>query len=45
MFEKILKGAVKNAFKNTGLSQEDAKKYKILDIAIADSGLDLKKSK
>jgi len=57
MFENMFKGAVENAVKNTGLSQEDAAKYqtlatvvladlnKIVDAAITDSGLELEKSK
>jgi len=57
MFENMFKGAVENAVANTGLSKEDAGKYKtlastvladlnkIVDKAIADSGLNLKKSK
>lgn len=57
MFENMFKGAVENAVKNTGLSQEDAAKYetladvvlgdlnKIVDAAVIDSGLSLEKSK
>ncbi len=56
MFENMFKGAVDNAVKNTGLSQEDAAKYeplaatvlsdlnKIVDASIADSGLNLTKA-
>ncbi len=55
MFENMFKGAVENAVKDTNLSQTDAAKYqtlagivladlnKIVDAAVADSGLDLKK--
>jgi len=55
MFQNMFKGAVENAVKNTGLSQEDADKYqtlakivlddlnKIVNASVADSGLDLKK--
>jgi uncharacterized protein (DUF302 family) len=55
MFENMFKGAVENAVKDTNLSQADASKYeslppvllgdlnKIVDAAVADSGLDLKK--
>jgi len=55
MFENMFKGAVENAVANTGLSQEEAKKYetlasivlgdlnKIVDEAVANSGLDLTK--
>jgi hypothetical protein len=55
MFENMFKGAVENAVKNSGLSQEDAKKYetlasivlsdlnKIVNEAISSSGLELKK--
>ena len=57
MFENMFKGAVENAVKNTGLSQEDANKYqtlasivladlnKIIASSITDSGLNLEKSK
>jgi len=56
MFENMFKGAVENAVKNSGLSQENADKYKtlagtvlgdlnkIVNAAVADSGLDLKVS-
>ena len=55
MFENMFKGAVENAVRDTNLSQTDAAKYetlaaivladlnKIVDAAVADSGLDLKK--
>ena len=55
MFENMFKGAVENAVANTGLSQEEAKKYetlasvvlgdlnKIVNEAVANSGLDLTK--
>ena len=56
MFENMFKGAVENAVKNTGLSQADANEYntlasivlgdlnKIVDAAVADSGLSLTKA-
>jgi len=56
MFENMFKGAVENAVANTGLSKEDAGKYatlastvlgdlnKIVDKAVADSGLELTKA-
>jgi len=56
MFENMFKGAVENAVANTGLSQEEAAKYetlasvvlgdlnKIVDEAVANSGLDLNKA-
>jgi hypothetical protein len=54
MFQTMFKGAVDNAVKNTGLSQDDAAKYetlastvlsdlnKIANEAVAGSGLNLK---
>jgi uncharacterized protein (DUF302 family) len=56
MFENMFKGAVENAVRDTNLSQEDAGKYatlastvlddlnKIVNKAVTDSGLDLKKA-